>query len=248
VFHRCRVSRRHKSWINVAKTAIAGDHMRRAFFGAAEFAIPHHVAGAEILHRAPRRIAEAAGVACRPAENDRCRNSKGRCRSEADCHGAKSTPPQRQCEARRTSGGAGLLALRPETGRQPKPAKERPPRRPPIDQCRPPLSQRCVQLLKHMVLFPEQLSAQCCLQTAASKAKAGTDQTTRLSKATAETSLNIGASLRGCAGTLLGCPLRVFLSQNGPGLKVYRNPFVFRGQNPNLATRICEFCGATPKA
>jgi hypothetical protein len=46
-----------------------------------------------------------------------------------------------------------------------------------------------------MLLFPEQLSAQCCLQMAASKANAGTDQTTRLSKATTETSLDIVASL-----------------------------------------------------
>ena len=49
--------------IEIAETAIAGNHMRRAFLDAAEFTIPHHVAGAEILHRAPRRIAEAAGVA-----------------------------------------------------------------------------------------------------------------------------------------------------------------------------------------
>jgi hypothetical protein len=62
MFDRRRVMRRHKAWIDVAKTAIAGDHMRRAFFGSAKFAIPHHVAGAEILHRAPRRIAEAAGL------------------------------------------------------------------------------------------------------------------------------------------------------------------------------------------
>src|SRR5580704_12237072 len=105
------------------------------------------------------------------------------------------------------------------------------PRRPPLGQCRPPLSQRCVQLLRHIVLFPEQLSAQCCLQTAASKARAGTDQTTRLSKATAETSLDIVASLRGCSGTLLGCPLCAFLPQNGPALKFNWNPFVFRGHN-----------------
>jgi hypothetical protein len=68
-------------------------------------------------------------------------------------------------------------------------------RRPPIDQCRPPLSHRCVQLLRHILLFPEQLSAQCCLQTAGSKANAGTVQTTRLSKATTKTSLDIVASL-----------------------------------------------------
>src|SRR5580704_58653 len=63
------------------------------------------------------------------------------------------------------------------------------------DQCRPPLSHLCVQLLRHILLFPEQLSAQCCLQTAGSKANAGTDQTTKLSKATTETSLDIVASL-----------------------------------------------------
>ena len=102
VFHRRRVSRRHKTWIDVAKTAIAGDHMRRAFLDTAEFAIPHHVAGAEILHRAPWRIAEAAGVARGSAKADRCRNSKGRqCRSEADCHGAKSKPPRWRCKAPR---------------------------------------------------------------------------------------------------------------------------------------------------
>jgi hypothetical protein len=52
-----------------------------------------------------------------------------------------------------------------------------------------------VQLLRHILLFPEQLSAQCCLQMAGSKANAGTDQTTTLSKATTETSLDIVASL-----------------------------------------------------
>jgi len=46
-----------------------------------------------------------------------------------------------------------------------------------------------------MLLFPEQLSAQCCLQMAGSKADAGTDQTTKLSNATAKTSLDIVASL-----------------------------------------------------
>jgi hypothetical protein len=46
-----------------------------------------------------------------------------------------------------------------------------------------------------MLLFPEQLSAQCCLQMAGSKANAGTDQTTKLSNATTETSLDIVASL-----------------------------------------------------
>jgi hypothetical protein len=70
---RRRSRRRHKAWIDVAEAAVAGDHMRRAFLDAAKFAIPHHVAGAEILHRAPRRIAEAAGVARRHAKAHRCR-------------------------------------------------------------------------------------------------------------------------------------------------------------------------------
>jgi len=88
---RC-VRRRHKAWIDVAEAAIAGDHMRCAFLGSAEFAIPHHVAGAEILHRAPRRIAEAAGVA--RGHTNCCRKSDRRqCRSEADCHGAKIVMP-----------------------------------------------------------------------------------------------------------------------------------------------------------
>src|ERR1700722_19363534 len=71
----------------------------------------------------------------------------------------------------------------------------RQPRRPPVDQCRPPLSHRCVQLLRHILLFPEQLSAQCCLQTAGSKANAGHVQKTRLSKATTKMTLDIVASL-----------------------------------------------------
>ena len=62
------VRRRHEAWIDVAKTTIAGNHMRCAFLDTAEFAVPHHVAGAEILHRAPRRIAEAAGVSGANAE------------------------------------------------------------------------------------------------------------------------------------------------------------------------------------
>ena len=63
------VRRRHEAWIDVAETTIAGNHMRRAFLDAAEFTIPHDVAGAEILHRAPRRIAEAAGVGGANAES-----------------------------------------------------------------------------------------------------------------------------------------------------------------------------------
>jgi len=55
----------------IAEAAVAGDHVRHAFLDAAEFAIRHHVAGAEILHRAPWRIAEAAGVGGRSAHR-RC--------------------------------------------------------------------------------------------------------------------------------------------------------------------------------
>jgi hypothetical protein len=92
---------RHKAWIDVAKAAVAGDHMRRAFFDAAKFAIPHHVAGAEILHRAPRRIAEAAGVARRHAKAHRCRKSGRRqCRSKDDRHSAKFKPPRRRRKTR----------------------------------------------------------------------------------------------------------------------------------------------------
>lgn len=85
------VRRWHKAWIDVAETAIAGNHMWRAFLDTAEFTIPHHVAGAEILYRAPRRIAEAAGVGGGRTKANRCRKSGGgrQCRSEADCHGAK---------------------------------------------------------------------------------------------------------------------------------------------------------------
>jgi hypothetical protein len=50
MFERRRVRRRRKAWIDVAEAAIAGDHVRSAFFRGAKFAIPHHVAGAEILH------------------------------------------------------------------------------------------------------------------------------------------------------------------------------------------------------
>jgi len=102
------VRRRHKAWIDVTETTIAGDHMRHAVLDTAEFTIPHHVAGAEILHRAPRRIAEAAGVARGRTKANRCRKSGGRqCRSEDDCHGAKFKPPRWRCKARRPIGGAG---------------------------------------------------------------------------------------------------------------------------------------------
>jgi hypothetical protein len=62
VFDRRYGNRRHKTWIDIAEAAIAGDDVRCALLGGAKFAIPHHVAGAKVLHRAPRRIAEAAGV------------------------------------------------------------------------------------------------------------------------------------------------------------------------------------------
>ena len=39
------VRRRHEARIDVAETTIAGNHMRRAFLDAAEFTIPHDVAG-----------------------------------------------------------------------------------------------------------------------------------------------------------------------------------------------------------
>ena len=51
--------------IEIAEAAIAGDHRRLALLGALEFAIPDHISGADILHRAPRRIADRAGTARR---------------------------------------------------------------------------------------------------------------------------------------------------------------------------------------
>jgi hypothetical protein len=75
---RCR-GRRHKARIDIAEAAIAGDHMRRAFFDSAKFAIPHHVAGAEILHRAPRRVTEAAGVSGRNAHRRRQQGGRRQC-------------------------------------------------------------------------------------------------------------------------------------------------------------------------
>ena len=109
------------------------------------------------------------------------------------------------------------------------------PRRPPLDQCRPPLSQRCVQLLRHMLLFPEQLSAQCCLQTAASKAHAGTDQTTRPSTATAETSLHIVASL--LMALSLVAPCAYFYPEMGSLSNSIGTSFVLRGSKFKLATK-----------
>jgi hypothetical protein len=94
VFDRRYGSRRHKTWIDVAKAAIAGDHVRRARLGAGKFAIPHHVAGAEILHRAPRRIAEAAGMGGANAESQ-----SGRGQYESALHG--SSLGRREVEARR---------------------------------------------------------------------------------------------------------------------------------------------------
>src|SRR5580658_7698959 len=67
MFDRRYGRRRHEAWIDVAEAAIAGDDVGRARLGGAKFAIPHHVASAEILHRAPRRIAVAAGLGGRNA-------------------------------------------------------------------------------------------------------------------------------------------------------------------------------------
>ena len=49
--------------IEIAEAAIAGDHRRLALLGALEFAVPDHISAAEILHRAPRCIADRAGIA-----------------------------------------------------------------------------------------------------------------------------------------------------------------------------------------
>ena len=62
VFDRRRVRLWHKAWVDIAKAAIARDDVGHAFLDGAKLAIPLHIAGAEILHRAPRRIADGAGV------------------------------------------------------------------------------------------------------------------------------------------------------------------------------------------
>lgn len=87
MLRRRRVSRRHEAWIDVAKAAIAGDHLRHALLDAAKFAIPLHVAVAEVLHRAPRRIAEAAGVGGRYADAHRRRQKSGHGQCADGCHG-----------------------------------------------------------------------------------------------------------------------------------------------------------------
>jgi len=51
--------------IEIAEAAIAGDHRRLALLRTPEFAVPDHLAGAEALHRAPRRVADRAGTAWR---------------------------------------------------------------------------------------------------------------------------------------------------------------------------------------
>jgi hypothetical protein len=51
--------------IEIAEAAIAGDHRRLALLDALEFAVPDHISAADILHRAPRRIADCAGMARR---------------------------------------------------------------------------------------------------------------------------------------------------------------------------------------
>src|SRR5580704_18259473 len=75
--------RRSRPRIEIAKTAVAGDHVRRAFFDCTIFAIPDHVA-AEILHRAPRRVAErvAGGNIA----------THGRHKGRSRCHRAHGSP------------------------------------------------------------------------------------------------------------------------------------------------------------
>src|SRR5580704_7591876 len=85
---------RGPAWIEVAKTAIAGDHVRHAFLDGAKLAIPLHVAGAEILHRAPRRIADGAGVSGANAESQ---SGHGQYRSALH----RSSLGRREVEARR---------------------------------------------------------------------------------------------------------------------------------------------------
>jgi hypothetical protein len=87
MFDRRYGRRRHEAWIDVAEAAIAGDDVGRARLGAAKFAIPHHVASAEILHRAPWRIAEAAGVGGRYADAHRRRYQTGHRQCTNGFHG-----------------------------------------------------------------------------------------------------------------------------------------------------------------
>jgi hypothetical protein len=73
------VSRRNKTRIDVAEAAIAGDHVWHARLDGAKLAIPLHVAVAKTLHRAPRRIADGAGVGGRNAGAHNCRQQAGQC-------------------------------------------------------------------------------------------------------------------------------------------------------------------------
>jgi hypothetical protein len=107
---RRRVRRRHKARIDVAEAAVAGDHLRRAFLDAAEFAVPHHVAGAEILHCAPWRIAEAAGVGGANAETQ---SSRGQYR--CGLHGLSLG--RREGEARRGRFSIGPVLAQGEAAR-----------------------------------------------------------------------------------------------------------------------------------
>jgi len=119
----------------------------------------------------------------------------------------------------------------------PMPHRKRPPtERPPIDQCRPPLSHRRVQLFRHMLLFPEQLSAQCCLQIAGSKASAGTHQTIRLSKATTETNLDIIASLWRMPEHSHWLPLAAYSTRIGTAIKFKSGHCGFQNQPLGLGT------------
>src|SRR5580692_7256422 len=58
---------RHIGWIDIAKSAIAGDDIRHAGVEGLILAIPIHFAGADIHHRAPRRVA-VTGMARRHSE------------------------------------------------------------------------------------------------------------------------------------------------------------------------------------
>jgi hypothetical protein len=75
--------------IEVAAAAVAGDHCRLALFGGHEFAVPDDVSGAEILHGAPWRVADRAGVARRRADKKSHPKSGGSEGESGECvHGA----------------------------------------------------------------------------------------------------------------------------------------------------------------
>ena len=79
-----RGDRRRPARVDVAKAAIAGDHFRLALRDRLVLAIPHHVAGAEILYRAPRRVADGTGLARRHANQHGRRQAEGR--KQELCH------------------------------------------------------------------------------------------------------------------------------------------------------------------